>query len=437
MSKLLTTGKLPLDLRAWFAIISLSLVVNLPGLAVTPMLDTLSHIFPGTTTLEKQLLTVCPNLFIIPFVLMSGKLSTTPRKKELIFLALLIIAGSTVGYFFSTSMAALIIFSCTLGIGAGLLIPFSTGLLSDTFAGQPLMRQMGLQSAISNLTLVCATFAVGWLAAVNWHMPFLVYGVCLIPMLMIPFLNLVPKQEFDPREADKEDVRLTPDDEDATLKCNAKGFDKGRVISIFAAYFLITLGTMSLSEYLPFLVAARNFPASITGTMTSIFFLLVFLGGFFLTDIVKVTRIYTIVIAISLIVLGMACVAFVANIWWLGAGVILTGIGYGVCQPLIYNKATLTVCKPSLKTQALSIALSANYSAIVIEPFITQGICKIFRQQVASAFPFVISFFVCVLILVLTFVYRHNFITNVSPSYWTKPVAADSTTTTQDNTTKQ
>lgn len=208
--KPINTGKLPLDPTAYIAILSLSLIVNLPGLAVTPMLDTLSHIFPKSSALEKQLLTMLPNLLIIPFVLMSGKLSTTNHKKALIVSALLIFVGSTVGYMLSTSMLALIIFSCSLGIGAGILVPFSTGLLSDTFAGKPLMKQMGLQSAISNLTLVLATFAVGWLARVSWHAPFLVYAVSLVPLALVNFIGRVPMSELDPTKADMENYIVSP-----------------------------------------------------------------------------------------------------------------------------------------------------------------------------------------------------------------------------------
>lgn len=70
------------------AIMSISLVVNLPGLAITPMLGTLHNVFPDTTQIEDQLLTVLPNLLIIPFVLLSGKLSLA-RHKTLIVVAAL------------------------------------------------------------------------------------------------------------------------------------------------------------------------------------------------------------------------------------------------------------------------------------------------------------------------------------------------------------
>lgn len=419
--KPINTGKLPLDPSAYIAILSLSLIVNLPGLAVTPMLDTLSHIFPKTSALEKQLLTMLPNLLIIPFVLMSGKLSTTNHKKILIVTALVIFAGSTLGYMLSTSMLALIIFSCTLGIGAGILVPFSTGLLSDTFAGKPLMKQMGLQSAISNLTLVLATFAVGWLARIGWHAPFMVYAVSLIPLALVNFIGRVPMSELDPTRADVENYVATPTDAPSD-QCNKNGVDVRRMVMLFAAYFLLTFGTISISEYLPFLAQARQFNPSVTGSLTSIFFLMVFFCGISLTPVIRMLRNNTVIVCTSLCLIGMLVLAVSSNVQLAGTGIVIAGIGYGTLQPLFYNKATQCVNRPSLTTKALSVILTANYTAIVVEPLITQGICRLFNKSVESTFPFVISVTACAIFLIFMFLARKTFIGTVSDTYYRKDV---------------
>lgn len=419
--KPINTGKLPLDLSAYVAILSLSLIVNLPGLAISPMLDTLSHIFPKSSALEKQLLTMLPNLLIIPFVLMSGKLSTTNHKKILIVSALLIFAGSTVGYMLSTSMLALIIFSCTLGIGAGILVPFSTGLLSDTFAGKPLMKQMGLQSAISNLTLVLATFAVGWLARIGWHAPFMVYAVSIIPLALVNFIGRVPMSELDPTKADIENYVATPTDAPSD-QCNSNGVDVRRMVMLFAAYFLLTFGTISISEYLPFLAQERHFDPSVTGSLTAIFFLMVFFCGISLTPIIRMLRKNTVLVCTSLCLIGMLVVSISPNVQLVGAGIIIAGMGYGALQPLFYNKATQCVNRPSLTTKALSTILTANYSAIVVEPLITQGICKLFHRSVESTFPFVISVVVCGIFLIYAILSRKTFIGTISNTYYQKDV---------------
>ena len=72
-------------------------------------------------------------------------------------------------------MMWLIVISCILGIGAGMVIPFSTGLVVDYFTGDYRVRQLGYSSSINNLTLVLATVVTGYLANVDWHLPFLVY----------------------------------------------------------------------------------------------------------------------------------------------------------------------------------------------------------------------------------------------------------------------
>lgn len=415
LSKPMITGKMPLPLPPVIAILSLSLVVNLPGLAVTPMLATLKDVFPDVSPLETQLLTTLPNFLIIPFVLMSGKLSETPRKIRLVTAALIIFALSAGAYLFSKTMLALILFSCSLGIGAGLLIPFSTGLLSDTFAGKPLMKMMGLQSGISNCTLVCATFAVGWLGrSSDWRLPFVVYLVCLIPLALTPLLKRIPKEEIDPELSDKQPA-TTKTSAPLSYTCNAKGINNYRLWTTFFAYFLLTYCTMAISEYTPFLLSARHLNSSIAGSITSLFFLFVFLPGFFLARVVKVMKKSTFIICGALVLIGMTLFTFIPSIWVMGAGTIIAGFGYGTMQPLLYDKATKTVCRPSLSTRALAIVLVANYTAIAVEPFITTSLGKIFHQSPESIFPFIVSVVLSAGFFVWILAFRNKFCFTVDP----------------------
>ena len=117
------TGRYKMPLLSVVAILSMSIVVNLPGLAISPVMGRLDQIFPHTSDLEIQLLSILPNLFIIPFVLLSGKLSESKSKLTLSFIGLIIYLLSGVAYLFAKSMLSLIIISCMLGVGCGLVIP--------------------------------------------------------------------------------------------------------------------------------------------------------------------------------------------------------------------------------------------------------------------------------------------------------------------------
>ena len=66
----ISTGKGTISLPVLLAIWS-----SFPGLAVSPILGDLNTIFPSASDLEIQMLTSLPSLLIIPFVLLSGKLS--------------------------------------------------------------------------------------------------------------------------------------------------------------------------------------------------------------------------------------------------------------------------------------------------------------------------------------------------------------------------
>ena len=89
-------------------------------------------------------------------------------------------------------MTSLIVVNGILGIGAGMVVPLSTGLVADYFSGRPRVRQLGISSAISNVTLVLATSLTGWLATIDWHYPFLVYLLPGVSLLLTLTLRKAP-----------------------------------------------------------------------------------------------------------------------------------------------------------------------------------------------------------------------------------------------------
>ena len=129
------TGKGTIPLVVLLAIWSVSAISSLPGLAVSPVLGDLNRIFPKATDLEIQMLTSLPSLLIIPFVLLSGRLSVGPHRLRILALGLLLFFLSGVACLFARSMGMLIVISCLLGIGAGMVITFSTGLVVHNFTG--------------------------------------------------------------------------------------------------------------------------------------------------------------------------------------------------------------------------------------------------------------------------------------------------------------
>lgn len=458
------TGKQPITFLTAAAILSLSLVVNLPGLAISPMLGTLQKVFPDTTETEQQLLTVLPNLLIIPFVLLSGRLSLSRHKILTVVLGLAIFLACGIIYMFADSMMALIIVSCLLGCGAGLIIPFSTGFIADVFNGKYRMKVMGLQSGISNLTVVAATFIVGWLCedVIHWHLPFLVYLVAIIPLLMTFGLKGIPKGDLTSQshptvfsEAPQIARSAVEDAETVALKARqmadralqgtgegdilpadatydeaasqhpakklpkiVKGFFIGRIWSVIGVYFFISYSTMAIDYYVSYLDQMKGWSTEITGTITSLFFLFIFLPGFLLPYIVKGLKATTFWVCAILMAAGLGIYAFFDHPFMLCVGAILAGGGYGVLQPLIYDKASRTVNNPAKATLALAFVLTANYLSIVAVPFIIDGARAIFHAGDSATFPFLFNFILAAAFAVLAFIAQRSFAFGVRKDYY-------------------
>lgn len=421
------TGKGTIPLMTLLAIWSISLVVNLPGLAVTPMLDNLKHILPHTTELEVQLLTVLPNLLIIPFVLLSGKLSLSKSKIAIVVLALAIFLAAAILYLLAKSMIVLILVSCLLGIGAGLLIPLAAGLLADTFIGKYRMRQLGIKSGISNISLVIATYVVGWLSkpGLNWHLPFLVYLIAVIPLLMAFFLKGIPQEDLYPVAGKDKAI----DDSDDTAKealsdvdpTKVKGgFVWGRVWGIFFSYFFIGYATMVFSYYSPFYMEGVGLSSADVGMVTALFFLAIFIPGFCLPYIVRAFKKATFIVCAVFMVIGLFLMVITHEYWVMCVASFVCGFGYGVFQPLIYDKSTYTTVEPKKSTQALSITLTANYVGVMITPFIVEGIQDLFGAQHNQAFPFWCNGVLMVGFLIIVILCRHDFAFRVSDTYYKK-----------------
>ncbi|WP_295731547.1 MFS transporter [uncultured Muribaculum sp.] len=440
----INTGKGYISLMTLIAIWSISLTVNLPGLAITPMLGNLDKIFPHTSELEIQLLTVLPNLFIIPFVLLSGKLSLSKSKISIVVIALAIYLAGGILYLFADSMVELIVISCILGMGCGLLIPLAAGLIADTFVGKYRMQQLGIKSGISNMALVIATFIVGWLNRGNWHLPFLVYLIPAIPLALSVFLRGIPAADINPpavtpspqikasvKVATAATVAGTPakaihavpptplSDSYGTIGKVKDGFIISRLWALMGVYFFVCYATVIVSYYSPFLMQSEGMSDSEVGTVTSIFFLAIFLPGFILPYVVRLFKQSTLIVSSLVMSVGVILMIIGSHFGIMCLASTLIGFGYGVFQPLIYDKATQVITSPSKATLALAFVLAANYVSISATPFVVDFFRMIFDpHHMANRFPFILNSILLVAFTVVVFICRRSFVFRIDKSYY-------------------
>ena len=397
----IATGKGYISLLALIAIWSVSAVTSLPGLAISPILEDLSRIFPTASELEIQMLTSLPSLLIIPFVLLAGWLSERGGESlKLLAVGLLIFFVSGAVCIFAKDIRLLIVASCIMGAGAGIAVPYSTGLVVRYFTGDSRVQQLGISSAVNNLSLVIATAVVGWLAAKDWHLAFTVYLLPVVALVLLLALR---------------DAKPAPEPEESDQLRQSK-INWWRLSGLSVLYFIITFTTLVITFYLSFLLEKYRFPQEFSSVMISLFFLAIMLPGFVLNSVIRRVRSMTMFVSLVLIVVGLLLVGTIPDIPLMTLGVILTGVGYGVLQPIIYDK-TAIVAPPDKATKALSVVMTVNYVAVVVCPFVVDFAKDIFRQK-AESFPFVASAVLVAMVALLSLLLRKSFVLGLDESYY-------------------
>lgn len=397
------TGRGTIPLITLIGIWSISALNALPGLAVSPILGKLSVIFPHSTELDVQMLSSLPSLLIIPFIILAGKLTERVNFIRLLQVGLAIFALSGILYLLAGKMWQLIAISAMLGVGSGMIIPLSTGLISKYFTGPYRVKQFGLSSAITNFTLVVATAVTGYLAEVNWHLPFVVYLLPLASLVLSVYLrrSMISEEGAASITNSEEKEVDTPVDPEVA-KCK-RGINVKYLLQVMMFYGLSTYLALIVTFNLPFLMEEYHFSSGNSGIMISLFFLAIMAPGFFLNRIVGLFREKTKFYSLLSIAVGLALIWLSPKEWVIAPGCILVGLGYGVIQPVIYDKTTHTAV-PKKATLALAFVMMMNYLAILLCPFIIDFFQSTVFHIKSQQFAFVFN--LCITLVALVWAYR-------------------------------
>ena len=402
------TGRGTIPLITLIAIWSIPALTSLPGLAVSPILGDLTKIFPKATDLDIQMLTSLPSLLIIPFILLGGKLTEKVDFVRILKIGLWLFAASGILYLISNKMWQLIVVSALLGIGSGLIIPLSTGLISKYFVGTYRVKQFGLSSAITNFTLVIATAVTGYLAEVSWHLPFLVYLLPLISILLVGHLK-----------ESRSDAAVKPSSQSTAPSGQTAAVDTGgskygihikHLLQIMLFYGVTTFIVLAVIFNLSFLMEKHHFSSGNSGLMISLFFLAIMAPGFCLDKIVDELKERTKAYSLLSMAVGLALIWIAPIEWLIIPGCILVGLGYGIIQPMLYDKTTHTAL-PQKATMALAFVMMMNYLAILLYPFIIDFLQNLFHTQ-SQEFPFVFNLLITIVTFFWAYLRRDTFLFN-------------------------
>ena len=146
---------------------------------ISSIIGEISLSFPDVSNGEVQLLATLPDLFIMIFSIVAGKLLVNYSPRLILMIATIGFAFVAIGgTVFFKSITALVTWSVILGIAIGFLMPTIMAIVNNEFEDDEKSRLLGFQSSFVSIGAVILTALSGIVATYNWNYAyFLFFGI--------------------------------------------------------------------------------------------------------------------------------------------------------------------------------------------------------------------------------------------------------------------
>lgn len=341
------------------SILSLSLLTVMAGAAVAPALGVIKEAFPGASQLSIQLIISMPALFIFLTNMIFPRLSAKAGSKTLVLAGLVLytVGGVAAGLF--SNIVLLLCMRALVGIGVGIIMPLSTGLLAYYYPPEAQSKLSGYSSAMNQIGGVVATLLAGVLSAVNWRASFLVYLLGLISIVLCLFF--LPNERLN-KETGSENENKTG------VLTSMKTYYR----YIIAMFLLMSCFFLYPANYaMETLAFDTMVPASLISVIMAFADVVAAVGGFLFFRIMKTAKGMTKVVSPVLFLLGFGC------LWlggWVGTllGSALIGFANGAGVPFVISQGSMKAGKTAAST-VMPLVSAALYLSQFVSPFLMSG----------------------------------------------------------------
>ena len=377
------------------SILSLSLLTVMAGAAVAPALNVIQDYFSDVSTATVQMVISIPAIFIVVTNLMFPAMCRKVRSRTLLLigLALYVIGGCIAGIF--NNIYTVLAARALVGIGVGIIMPMSTGLLAYYYTRDKQDKLLGYSSAMNQLGGAVATLIAGLLAAVSWRLSFLVYLMGLISVVLV--MMFLPNENIS-RNNPEMSGEKKPADSAAAKRLEYEAEKSGRRGgSTFGEYYPYIIGMFILM--FTFFIYPSCFAmesakgGSIPQTAVSVIMALLdafgFLGGLAYSHIRKGIGNNAKFVAPSLFIIGYAILAFTGGIVPASIGSVIIGFASGSGIPFIISSASQKAGR-NAGTTVLPLISAAMYLSQFLTPMILSVLEKAFAGY-AGHLPYIVA----------------------------------------------
>ena len=344
------------------SILSLSLLTVMAGAAMAPALGVIQAHFSDCEQLFVQMIISVPALFIVLTSFIFPKLCKRFSAKTLVLIGLVLytVGGCIAGVF--DNIFLVLIMRALVGVGVGIIMPLSTGLLSFYFRPEQQAELMGYSSAMNQMGGVVATLLSGLLANISWRASFLVYLMGLISIVLC--LICLPND------------RIT---QEATAEEHAKstGVFRDSFVYILAMFLLMSTFFIYPANFALETVAEGVIPQHYIAVIMASMDFIAFLGGLLFVRVRMLLGGKTRFLAPVLFLIGYLLLAVLGG--WVGTlvGSVFIGFANGAGIPYIISEASMKAGRAAATT-VMPLISAALYLAQFLSPVLMSVVTAVF-----------------------------------------------------------
>lgn len=339
------------------SILSLSLLTVMAGAAVAPALEVIRAHFSDASRTSVQLIVSMPAVFIVITNLCFNRLAEKFGSKTLVMTGLVLYTagGCCAGLF--DSIGLVLLMRALVGVGVGMIMPLSTGLLTYYFPPEKREGLLGLASAANQLGGVIATLLAGLLAGISWRLSFMVYLMGLISIILC--LIFLPNDRIGGAAQPDEAPR--------------GGVFRRNLTHITAVFLLMSAFFVYPANFAIVTAAEGDIPMQLCAPVMAGLDLVAFLGGLLFVWVKRVSGRFAALVAPLMFLAGYCLLAFVGGTAGTLAGSALIGFANGVGIP--YNISTASANEGRRAATTVMPLLSASmYLAQFVSPFLLSAV---------------------------------------------------------------
>ena len=380
----------------WLQVTLLSIFITtiLAGIGASPLLPSIAEHFTGGE-LFAHMFFVTPSLVSIPFLLLSGFLSSKISKIKLIKIGLVLFIIGGLGCMLAYNQSSMLFFRAIIGIALGLTMPLGVALISDYYYGPAREKVLSYSMIVTYASAIVILLLTGGLVLVYWRIAFLINLIAIIPLFLISKnLGAVQKKTFKHH-----------------YPVFFAFIFKIEIYKLLFLNFLVILLTFVYFSNITFFIIDTKiggaFEASIAQSITMFFAIL---SNFLMHPIKKISA--KILLALQTLFMAQALLmlsSYNISITEVYISACLLGIGYGSFYSSIVADITTSSSRIN-KVNAIAFSVASMYLAQFLSPLFFENFDAIFHiKNYATDFLLVGIFFsIFAIYLFIKFLLEHR-----------------------------